>query len=137
MKAMDAKRFGMSSFGAGPQVVGFLLVIGLLVAMAIQPTRQLLAQKERLNEMSRDLDATEGANARLKQRIERLRDPDYIEQRAREQIGLARPGETTYVVMPPSKASRRQVASPRKPAAPPPAEPPSGVRAFLMFLGVL
>ena len=56
--------------------------------------------------MSDNLDATKHANASLSRRIQRLNDPDYIEQQARSQIGLVRPGETQFVVMPPSRHAR-------------------------------
>jgi cell division protein DivIC len=82
-----------------------LLVLGLFVALAIQPTRQLLEQRDRISGMSHDLTHLERANSRLENRIERLKDPDYIEQRARTQIGLVRPGETAVIVMPPGESN--------------------------------
>jgi cell division protein FtsB len=93
-------------FGLGPQIVVVVLVVGLTGAMAIQPTRQLVDQRNRIAEMTRDLRHTERSNARLAAATERLRDPDYLEQQARQQLGLVRPGETTYVVMPPSRKHR-------------------------------
>lgn len=93
-------------FGLGPQIVVIVLVVGLTGAMAIQPTRQLIEQRNRIAEMTRDLRRTERSNARLAAAAERLRDPDYLEQQARQQLGLVRPGETTYVVMPPSRKQR-------------------------------
>ncbi len=133
MRKSGSSRFG--GWGVGPQIVGFVLVLGLLGAMAIQPTRQLLQQKERIEQMDEGLANIRKVNGRLADRIERLRDPDYIEQRAREQIGLVRPGETAYVVMPPSGKSRKR-AKP-EPAAPVEAAPPSGLEGFLSFLGIL
>jgi cell division protein FtsB len=106
------------SFGLGPQLVAVLLVVGLAGAMAIQPTRQLVEQRRRISEMTRDLRRMHRANAELAVVAERLRDPDYLEQQAREH-GLVRPGETTFVVMPPSKsAARRDRRDPRR-AQPP------------------
>lgn len=111
------------------------LVLGLVGAMAIQPTRQLLAQRDRIGQMSGDLNALERENRRLEERVERLNDPDYLEQEARR-VGLARPGETSYVVVPPS---RKQAKQSRKATAPPPApEPaePSFLETFLQFVGL-
>ena len=51
--------------GRGPGIVAFLLVIGLLLAMAIEPARQLLAQRQRVDSMEADLGKIERLNDRL------------------------------------------------------------------------
>ncbi len=129
-----AKRFRLPSLGMGPQIVALLLVLGLLGAMAIEPTRQLIEQRERIHGMSNDLEQIQRSNRRLEGRIGRLKDPDFLEQRARG-IGLVRPGETAYVVMPPSRSSSRP--DKEKKVAPEPATPAPGfVDGFLSFLGL-
>jgi cell division protein FtsB len=98
----------------GPQLVVILLVLGLAGAMAIEPTRQLLEQRDRIEGMQEDLARTRVANRALKRRIERLNDPDFLEQAGRE-LGLIRPGERAYVVLPPTRrASRRRDPGPRR-----------------------
>jgi cell division protein FtsB len=84
----------------GAQLMALVLVLGLVSAMAIQPTRQLLAQQHRISATVHELHKTEQDNHRLDVQIARLRNPDFIEEQARAQIGLVRPGETAYVVMP-------------------------------------
>ena len=133
MKAAAAPRLRMPRLGRSPQIVAFILVLGLVGAMGIQPTRRLLEQRERISSMAAELSKVQAGNEALEQQIARLNDPDYLEQRARDQIGLVRPGETTYVVMPPSeseKAKHKRVA----PAEPPP--PPGFVDALLHFIGL-
>ena len=121
-------------FGIGPQIVAGLLVVGLAGAMAIQPTRQLLEQRARIAEMTRDLRRVERANAKLAVAAERLRDPDYLERQARAQIGLVRPGETTFFVMPPSrKAAAGGWKSDNRAAAGPPQV--SYLERLLLFIG--
>jgi cell division protein FtsB len=121
-------------FGIGPQIVAGLLVVGLAGAMAIQPTRQLLEQRARIAEMTRDLRRVERANAKLAVAAERLRDPDYLERQARAQIGLVRPGETTFFVMPPSrKAAAGGWKSDNRAAAGPPQA--SYLERLLLFIG--
>ena len=124
-----------SGVRTGAHLVGLVLVVGLVAAMAIEPTRQLLAQRESVSESARDLRLTEEANERLESRIERLRDPDFVEQQAREHIGLVRPGEITYVVMPPTRAARKQRAGPH-PDRLPSVEEPGFVEAVLDFVGL-
>jgi hypothetical protein len=85
--------------------------------------------------MASDLDRVHGVNERLTDRIRRLRDPDYIEQRAREQVGLIRPDERTYVVLPDPAESRKKSA--HKKPAPKALEEDGALSSFLHFLGLL
>ena len=125
-------------WGFGPQALALLLVVGLVSAMAIQPTRQLLTQREKIDSAVSDLQALNKVNAKLQRRIERLHDPDFVEQLAREQTGLVRPGEVPYLVMPPSRQAQEQEErkKQRKLAAkaPPPPEP-GLIEGFLDFVG--
>jgi cell division protein FtsB len=112
-----------------------LLVLGLVSAMAIQPTRQLLEQRRRIEGMAGELGAIRDLNRSLEDRIARLQDPDYIEQLARDQAGLIRPGEKAYVVLPPSRRARRETDR-KPPARPEPVEQPGLVEGFLDFVGL-
>ncbi|MBW3595137.1 MAG: septum formation initiator family protein [Actinobacteria bacterium] len=132
MKAMTAGRLG-PRLGIGSRIVIVVLVVGLFAALAIEPTRQLLEQRERLAAMSNDLHQVERSNERLEARIDRLKDPDFLEQRARA-LGLVRSGETTYIVMPPSNT--RKKAQRRKAAKVQPPPEPGLLESFLQFVGV-
>ena len=111
-------------------------MIGLFGALLIEPTRQLLEQRERIAGMASDLEKIDRSNERLEDRIARLNDPDFLEQRARTQVGLVRPGETTYIVMPPSRGANKpgKKGTKKPPAARP--EPPGLIEGFLDFIGV-
>lgn len=126
-------RFRVPRFRVAPQLVAVILVVGLAAAMAIEPTRQLIAQRERISGMDTDLRRLQRSNESLQARIDRLNDPDYLEQRARSQIGLVRPGETAYVVMPPGEAAAK--AAKKKVVEPPPPPPPGFLESFFNFLG--
>ena len=132
MRAATAGRM-RPRLGPGPQAVIVVLLVGLFGALAIEPTRQLLEQRERLSGMSQDLRQVERSNDRLDARIERLNDPDFLEQRARA-LGLVRSGETTYIVMPPSDSKKDRRKKSRRREAPPP--PPSLLESFLAFVGI-
>ena len=119
---------------AGPGLVVFLLVLGLLAAMAIEPTLELMQQNERIARMRAELRAIDATNERLERRIGRLDDPDFLEQKAREQIGLVRPDETTYLVVPPGR-ERPAKKKERKVASPPPPEP-GFIDGLLEFVGL-
>ncbi|MDQ4025586.1 MAG: septum formation initiator family protein [Actinomycetota bacterium] len=118
----------------GPGLVVFLLVVGLLAAMAIEPTLELTEQNERIARMRAELREIETTNERLERRIARLDDPDFLEQKAREQIGLVRPGETAYLVVPPERDRARERRKERDVAPPPPPEP-GFVEDLLRFVG--
>jgi cell division protein FtsB len=120
--------------GAAPQALIVVLVIGLASAMAIGPTRQLLEQRERIAGMESELHSIERSNRALEDRIARLNDPDYIEQEARAQSGLVKPGEKAFVVMPPSKVPGIKHRE-RIPKEPPPPEP-SLIEGFFDFIGI-
>jgi cell division protein FtsB len=120
--------------GFGPQFLVIGLMIALVFAMAIGPTRQLLEQRERISGMESELHSIQRSNSELEDRIARLNDPDYLEQQARAQSGLVRPGERAFVVMPPSKVPgiKHREHLPEKP--PPP--DPSLIEGFLDFVGL-
>ncbi|HEX2051656.1 MAG TPA: septum formation initiator family protein [Actinomycetota bacterium] len=125
--------------GIAPRVAVIALLLGLVAAMAVEPTRQLFEQRRRVDDMRGELRAVTVANRRLEARIQRLEDPDYIEQRAREQAGLVLPGETTFVVMPPSRADVRAERDRRARPAPEPPRPepePGLLEGFLRFVGL-
>lgn len=84
-----------------------LTTIGAAVLLATTPaalshqyakTYALARERARLEQHRRDLIA---ANARLREEIERLQTDDrYIEEIARRQLGLVRPGEIELLVVP-------------------------------------
>jgi cell division protein FtsB len=122
----------------GPQIFGVLLVAALASAMAIGPTRQLMEQRGRIAETADALDALQSSNRRLETRIRRLRDPDFLEQRAREEMGLVRPGETAYVVMAPRRSSPSNARGKREGGRSPDrtVDPPGLIADWLQFIGL-
>lgn len=97
-----------------PHVIGVLLIVGLSGAMAVEPTRQLLAQRDRVASMTSELELLERSNKRLETRIERLKNPDFLEHEARK-FGLVRPGETSILLMRPRahRSSKERKGTPR------------------------
>lgn len=126
----------MPKLGLGPQIFVFLLILGLLGAMAIEPTRKLVDQRNRIDQATQELADVNRSNQRLQARIDRLRDPDYVDQLARSQAGLVKPGEIAFVVMPPGRgAPPAKKAAARIPEKAPPPEP-SFVQSVLDFVGI-
>ena len=60
---------------------------------------QLMAQRQRALDLAREIEEIRAENLRLAAEIRALRtDPRAIERIAREQLGLARPGETVFLI---------------------------------------
>ena len=60
---------------------------------------QLLSQQERAEALAQDLEALRQENHRLAGEIRALSaDPRAVERLAREQLGLAKPGETVFII---------------------------------------
>jgi cell division protein FtsB len=58
-----------------------------------------MAQRQRALELAREIEDIRAENVRLAAEIRALRtDPRAIERIAREQLGLARPGETVFLI---------------------------------------
>ncbi len=78
------------------------IVLVALVVAALFGDRgmlHLIAQKQRAESLARDIDELRAENQRLASEIVALKsDPGSIEHLAREQLGLARPGETVFLI---------------------------------------
>jgi cell division protein FtsB len=60
---------------------------------------QLMAQRQRALDLAHEIEDIRAENVRLAAEIHALRtDPRAIERIAREELGLARPGETVFLV---------------------------------------
>ncbi|MDQ4148841.1 MAG: septum formation initiator family protein [Actinomycetota bacterium] len=104
-----------------------LVTLGLALT-GLAPARQALQQRELIRQEQAKLEALEKRNEELRSRLARLEDPAYREKLAREQLGVVRPGETSYVIVPPS--------APVQPAPSEPVDKPWTART-LEWLGKL
>lgn len=92
------------------------ITLAVVAVMAIPPARQLYAQNRTVAAEQMRLDDLRRENTVLQQRLDRLNDPEYVEKLAREQLGMVRPGEIAYVIVPP-EASIDEKPPPPKPRA--------------------
>jgi cell division protein FtsB len=70
------------------------------LAVYVFPTRTWLDQRAALAETSVELRELEAERAALEQRVAELDSDDQIEEIARSQYGLVKPGEEAYAVLP-------------------------------------
>ena len=78
-----------------------ILVLALVVGSLFgdRGILQLVDQKERAAHLAQELEELRGENLRLAEEIQALRtNPRAIERIAREELGLARPGETVFLI---------------------------------------
>ncbi len=75
----------------------FLFLLGYLaVSFSTQFVRLQILRRD-IAEMRAQVAELQQRNAAMREELERLQSRDYIEQVAREKLGLVKPGETTIV----------------------------------------
>jgi cell division protein FtsB len=91
--------------------LGSILALIALVVGSLFGDRGILylvAQREKTVALRRELDELRLENGRLADQIRALRtDPRAIERLAREELGLARPGETVFLIREPEAEAAR------------------------------
>lgn len=103
-----APKKGSPKKGRAPMRVNYPLAIGaaavLLAAFWLfYPVYQTRTkQQEQLAASRREYARLRTENRVLRERIAQIKKPEYIERYAREKLGLIKPGETAYVVLPPN-----------------------------------
>lgn len=86
-------------------VVGTAMLLILLGAMATGPYADYTAAQERVTALEDRQVALGEAVETLETEAERLQDPASLEEQARSQLGMVRPGEIPYIVVnPPTEA---------------------------------
>lgn len=76
------------------------VVVLFLLTLSVAPLRGLIDQRSQLTRLERQADALTDRNAQLEERIDLLNDPIYLERVARQCLGMVRPGETAFVMVP-------------------------------------
>lgn len=86
-------------------LVGVAVLVIALGVMAVGPYADYTAAQERVDALADRRQALDAAVEELEVEAERLQDPAALEEQARSQLGLVRPGEIPYIVVnPPSEA---------------------------------
>jgi cell division protein FtsB len=88
-------RIRVSSRGA----ILAVIITALLVYLVV-PLRAYIAQRNQLSELKSQTTFLEQQNRILERQVTLLHDPKYLERLARECLGMVRPGEIGFVVVP-------------------------------------
>ena len=97
----DRRRKGSKSDGQSSLTsrgILLFLVLFVLAATAVYPLRQYIAQQGRIDQLQAKQAALQQANQQLEQERSRLNDPAYVEQLAKQDFHMARPGEETWLL---------------------------------------
>jgi cell division protein FtsL len=76
-----------------------VVLVGLLFAF-VYPTRTFLDQRNETSKARAQLETLQAENARLARESKRLSTDSEIERLARQQYGLVKPGERSFVILP-------------------------------------
>ncbi len=75
------------------------LVVGVLL-LSVAPAQMYFEQQAELARFEQQATALERKNDALADRAEQLRDDAFLERLARQCLGMVKPGETAFVVVP-------------------------------------
>lgn len=76
------------------------LVVAALLFSLVVPLRTYIAQRDRLEQLERQSQILQTRNADLLAQVRKLNDPAYVEQVARECLGMVKQGEIPFIVVP-------------------------------------
>lgn len=90
------------------RAVRILLVVvgvGALIFLFVLPGRTYLQQRRTMAAAEHRLAVLNAENAALTRRASQLQNPAYVEQIARDQYGLVKPGEKAYAILLPTPST--------------------------------
>lgn len=93
--AVARGRIRLTSRGAVLAVIITALLLYLVV-----PLRTYIDQRNQLSDLKKQTALLEEQNRRLQRQVVLLHDPAHLERLARECLGMVRPGEIGFVVVP-------------------------------------
>lgn len=77
-----------------------LVVVVLILLAGIAPFQNLMAQRSQLASLKRQTAQLQARDDALQARVNQLNDPNYIEQLARQCLGMVMPGQIAFVTIP-------------------------------------
>jgi cell division protein FtsB len=78
------------------------IIVTALLLYLVVPLRTYMAQRDHLGQLERQTKVLEQQNGLLQLKIQQLHDPAYLERIARQCLGMVKPGEIVFIVVPKS-----------------------------------
>jgi cell division protein FtsB len=101
----------------GVKIALVLLVLGGAMYLFVFPARTYLAQKQGIAAEARTVAVLRAEDAKLTSESSALQDNATIEQIARQEYGLVKPGQQAFMVLPAPSRPQTTAPPPAKPAA--------------------
>ena len=76
------------------------VIVVVLLVTAIFPLRTFFSQRSQVGQLEARIGELEVQNRQLQHEIHQLHDPVFLEKMARECLGMVKPGELSFVVVP-------------------------------------
>jgi cell division protein FtsL len=106
------------------KVILLVAAAAAILFLTIAPARQVLRQRAEIDKMTAELNDIKTQNSELRLETQRLNTDAYIEKQARERLGLIKPGEEPFMLVPPKQVAPPPAAkAPDKPKTEPVAAP--------------
>jgi len=106
-KNRNKKKFSFNFFSI---LLGFLLlIIGFLVFSNINIALRRIELIQKIETIRKEIQFLETENQKLEDGIARVDDKDFLEKKAREELGLKRPGEGVIIISPTQEELEKQV----------------------------
>ena len=86
-----------------------LLIIGFLIFTNVNIALRRAELTERVEELRKEIQILEQKNQELQTKIVRAGKPDFLEERAREELGLKKPGEEVVLILPIEKDVEKSI----------------------------
>lgn len=97
---IDSSARGSSRVRFNARAVALLMIALAVMLLAIAPLRGYLDERGQLADLRQQATVLERQNRALQDTIGRLSDATFLERIARECLGMVRPGETAFVIVP-------------------------------------
>jgi cell division protein FtsB len=82
------------------RALALLVVVVALLFAASYPLRAYLHERSQISNLNQQVDQLQRVNNNLDMLIDQMHDPRYVERFARECLGMIKPGEIPFVVVP-------------------------------------
>ncbi len=97
----------------------FIISVTVFLLLSYPAYKDWREQEILKKKLEAELREVRTENTKLREEIEKLHSPDYIEILAREKFGLVKPGEKSYIVITPKE---EQIETTETTSSPPPQE---------------
>ncbi|HBQ51057.1 TPA: hypothetical protein DD690_03685 [Candidatus Daviesbacteria bacterium] len=75
-----------------------IIIVGVVVYNLLSQILEAMKSGERLSFEAESLFKLEAENKELKKKLVEIKSPDFIEEQARNKLGLGKPGETVVII---------------------------------------